>query len=92
MVRVSMRPWPFSTWFRSPVRPRGSAEIVFDIGFQRRLVAFKGDEVIGLLGDDLLGDGDLAADAGAAGDACNRCRIEPDIASPTFSTRRKKRT
>jgi hypothetical protein len=39
----------------------GGAEIVLDIGFQRRLVAFEGEQIIGLVGDDLVGDLDLTA-------------------------------
>ena len=37
------------------------AEIVLDIGFEGGLVAFEGEQVIGLVGDDLVGDLDLAA-------------------------------
>lgn len=37
------------------------AEIVLDIGFERRLVALEGEQVIGLVGDDLVGDLDFAA-------------------------------
>src|ERR1700737_2116001 len=39
----------------------GGAEIVSDIGFERGLVALEGKQVIGLMGDDLIGDLDLAA-------------------------------
>ena len=39
----------------------GGAEIVPDIRFESRLVAFEGKQVIGLMGDDLIGDLDLAA-------------------------------
>ena len=37
------------------------AEIVLDIGFEGRLVALEGEQVVGLMGDDLVGDPDLAA-------------------------------
>ena len=40
---------------------RRGAEIVVDIGFERGLVALQGEQVIGLVGDDLGGDLDLAA-------------------------------
>src|SRR5258708_26123343 len=39
----------------------GGSEIVLDIGFERGLVALEGEQVIGLVGDDLVGDFDLAA-------------------------------
>ena len=37
------------------------AEIVLDVGFQRWLVAFEGEEIIRFVGDDLVGNLDLAA-------------------------------
>ena len=40
---------------------RGGAEVVQDIGFQRRLVALQRQQVIGLVGNDLVGDLDLTA-------------------------------
>src|ERR1700741_1966381 len=36
-------------------------EIVLDVGFEGGLVALEGEQVIGLVGNDLVGDGDLAA-------------------------------
>src|SRR5271165_1687735 len=45
------------------------AEIVLDIGFECRLVAFEGEQVIGLIRDDLVGDLDLAAHS-VDGDEC----------------------
>ena len=40
---------------------RRGAEIVLDIGFERRLIALEGQQVIGLVGDNPVGDLDLAA-------------------------------
>lgn len=40
---------------------RSGAEIVLDIGFQRRLVALEGEQVIGIVGNDLVGNLHLAA-------------------------------
>src|ERR1700694_3527752 len=34
--------------------------IVLDIGFEGRLVALEGEQVVGLMGDDLVGDPDMA--------------------------------
>jgi len=45
----------------SRIARRSSAEIVLDVGFQRRLIAFQGEQIIGLVGDDLVGNLDLAA-------------------------------
>src|SRR6202011_1852321 len=39
----------------------GGAEIVLDIGFERGLVALEREQVIGLVGDDLVSNLDLAA-------------------------------
>ena len=61
-MRVSMRPWPFSTvvFVTEFVRRRGF-EIGVDLRFQRRLIAFQRQQKIGLVLDDLGGDVDLAA-------------------------------
>jgi hypothetical protein len=40
---------------------RSGTEVVSDLGFEGRLVAFEGEQVIGLMFDDLVGDRDLAA-------------------------------
>ena len=39
----------------------GGAEIVLDIGFERGLVPLEGEQVIGLVSNDLVGNLDLAA-------------------------------
>ena len=36
-------------------------EIAFDIGFERGLIAFESEEIIGAMGDDFVGDFDLTA-------------------------------
>jgi len=41
-------------------------EVVLDFGFQRRLVALAGEQVIGLMFDDLVSDRDLATHGGDA--------------------------
>ena len=38
-----------------------SAEIILDIGFEGGLIALEGEQVVGLVGDDFVGDLDLAA-------------------------------
>ena len=48
-------------WSCRRVLGRRGAEIVLDIGLQRRLIALEGQQVIGLMGDDPVGDLDLAA-------------------------------
>ena len=40
---------------------RSGAEIILDLGFQGQLIAFQGEQEIGLVRDDLVGDLDLAA-------------------------------
>jgi hypothetical protein len=61
-VRVSMRPCPFLDGrFGDEFGDRSGAEIVHDIGFEGGLVALEREQVIGLVGDDLVGDVDLAA-------------------------------
>ena len=40
---------------------RRGVEVVFGIGFERRLVAPEGEHIIGLVGDDLVSDLDLTA-------------------------------
>jgi len=55
-VRVSMRHGP-SLEFGG----RRGVEVVFGIGFERRLVAPEGEHIIGLVGDDLVSDLDLTA-------------------------------
>ena len=46
----------------TPSRPaRRGVKIVFGVGFERRLIAFEGEEIIGLVGDDLVGDFDLTS-------------------------------
>ena len=60
-MRVSMRPCPSRRGLADEFVRRRGAEIVLDIGFQGRLVAFQGEQKIGLVGDDLVGDLDLAA-------------------------------
>ena len=61
-MRVSIRPCPFSTiGFGDELAGRGGAEVGHDIGFQGRLVALERQQVIGLVGHDLVGDLDLTA-------------------------------
>jgi hypothetical protein len=40
---------------------QSGTEVVSDLGFEGRLVALEGEQVIGLMFDDLVGDRDLAA-------------------------------
>ena len=57
-----MRPWPFSTVVLEMVfLGRCAVEVGLDVGFQGGLVALEGEQVVGLVGDDLVGDLDLAA-------------------------------
>ena len=61
-MRVSMRPWPFSTVVVVTTSSAGAvSKYVRDLGFEGGLVAFQGEDVIGLVGDDLVGDLHLAA-------------------------------
>ena len=47
--------------FGDELAGRGGAEVVHDIGFEGRLVALEEKQIIGLVGDDLVGDVDLTA-------------------------------
>ena len=61
-MRVSMRPWPFSTVvLRDEFLRRRGVEIGLDFGFQRRLIALQRQQKIGLVRDDLGGDLDLTS-------------------------------
>ena len=51
----------FDRGFRRQLRLGRSVEIDCDVAFHDRLVAFQPQEIVGAVGDDLVGDGDLAA-------------------------------
>ena len=57
-----MRPWPFSTVVLVTSSSAGAGpEVILDLGLQGQLIAFQGEQEIGLVRDDLVGDRDLAA-------------------------------
>ena len=51
----------FDGGFGDELGVRSGAEIADDVGFESRLVALEREEIVGLMGDDLVGDRDLTA-------------------------------
>ena len=51
----------FDRGFPNDLAVRGGAKVVLDLSFQGQLVALQGEQEIGLVGDDFVGDLDLAA-------------------------------
>ena len=60
-MRVSMRPWPFSTVVLVASSLSGASPKYLSTSPSSRLIALEAEQIVGLVCHDLVGDGDLAA-------------------------------